>query len=345
MPLMSVVVQAKLSEPTGQIEGRAPTVAGTLFLAIPNGDTVNNYAIMDDAWRPNDINVSIDTTDLTLSDLDGDCVSPLTCTATVDVAEDLLVWKSNGTPLTTAQLAASFSPQFSGKTLTVSASAPVTAVSSSGVPNTAVRVLSTETYTVVVPNPMIRVNGRVFPINTGFPRTGWQAATFDFLMDGTTTDTNSYYIYTSNQPWVTVSSTGQVSFQGTPSSSTKSVSITVTPRHGATENPVFTYVFTMEKWFMPLGRGGTWNLRDSIYRCTYNGWAVAQYLDIKGVGPNPYGPATMYGEWGNLLGSWSSGRSGYYIGGETAGTYVALNPYDGSLNASANAAMCALSSL
>lgn len=69
----SLEVCAGLSVPTGNIEGRAPTVSGTLFLALPNGNTVSNYDVMDGAWQPDNVEVSGDTTDLTLSDLDGDC--------------------------------------------------------------------------------------------------------------------------------------------------------------------------------------------------------------------------------------------------------------------------------
>ncbi|VFS47355.1 hypothetical protein [Budvicia aquatica] len=159
----SVGVNAKLSPSTGTIEGRAPTATGTLSVLFPDGATsVTNNAVVNAAMKPSDFKVS--TSVLTLQDLDGDTG----LSSSLDTAAVTWVWTYNGIGLTSDQLAESFSANFSGKTLTVSASAPVTVSSLTGAPTTSgPQPLSSATYSLVVPvAPTVRVNGASFAINS-----------------------------------------------------------------------------------------------------------------------------------------------------------------------------------
>lgn len=126
-------VWAEMSNSTGTIEGRPPTATGALSVMFPGGTTaVTNNAVVSTTLKPTDFGVS--ALGLTLQDLDGDTG----LSSSMEPAAVTWNWQYNNVALTPAQLAAPFSTNFLGKTLTVTASAPVTVSSLTGVPTAAV---------------------------------------------------------------------------------------------------------------------------------------------------------------------------------------------------------------
>jgi adhesin/invasin len=92
-----------------------------------------------------------------------------------------------------------------------------------------------------------------FTPGQGFPQTGFAGAKLYFLIDGSD-ENNSNYTWSSNQSWVTVDSSGDVTMNATqsstpddsPPSSDRQVTITGTPKTGGT---ALTYTFTIQKWY------------------------------------------------------------------------------------------------
>ncbi|OKP23813.1 hypothetical protein [Serratia fonticola] len=302
--LGSMPAMAKRSESTGTIEGRAPTAGGQLLIKKPDGALLVNNDLMTGTWTPNGFGVSPDGSELLLTDPDGDCDARLNiapCTATINTAGATKVWQVNGVNLTTAQLAATFLPNLAGQVLTLTATAPVTTASPTGAPKSNVQTLSTVTYRVNIPdNPMVRVNGYSFAINAGFPTTGFVGANFQFWMNGLNTGANSNYTYSSNRSWVTVDSTGMVSFVNMPSSTTKNATITITPKGGV--YPVRAYNFNVDTWFMGSGNT-TVDFYNAQKYCTDRGYQFAHNKVA-----SPYGSALernatapyLWPQWGNL---------------------------------------------
>ncbi|MFV8988337.1 beta strand repeat-containing protein, partial [Serratia fonticola] len=143
---------AVLSDKTGQIQGQAPTVTGSLQVLYPDGETVlADNATLGVNQIPSQFSVSSSFEGLILQDTDGDAG----LTALVDTEHATQRWKHDGAELTSAQLAAPFGDYFLGQTLTLEVSAPVTASSVSGLPTTAEPQIITSTYSVAVPLPSI----------------------------------------------------------------------------------------------------------------------------------------------------------------------------------------------
>ncbi|VFS51964.1 hypothetical protein [Budvicia aquatica] len=232
------MVWAKFSETAGPINGRVPTATGALNVMFPGTTTpVTNNAIVSTTQKPNDFSVSASA--LTLQDMDGD----VGLSATLDAAAATWVWKFNDVPLTPAQLAAPFSVNFLGKTLSVAASAPVTVSSVTGAPTTgSPQIFSSATYTVKVPvkPPMVRVNGYSFAMDSGFPQTGFVGGDFQFWMDGVGPSDNNNYTFKGDPqaPWVNVNPvTGIVAITGEPKSR-QAVNIDIIDKRGGGHNHI-----------------------------------------------------------------------------------------------------------
>ncbi|WP_134530959.1 hypothetical protein [Budvicia aquatica] len=127
--LVSFPTQAILSGPTGHIQGRAPTAAGGLLLSGPVGDIEDN-ATVSLLQTPSQFGISADTTELSLTDVDGD----LSLSVVVDVPRGSLAWSLDSVPLTASQLNQPFQTDFAGKTLSVVLTVPVITTSVTGVP-------------------------------------------------------------------------------------------------------------------------------------------------------------------------------------------------------------------
>lgn len=292
---------AKLSQPSDKIYGRAPTATGTLAVMFPGGVTaVTNNAVVSTTMKPADFRVSASA--LTLKDLDGDTG----LSSSLDTAAVTWVWKYNNVALTAAELAAPFSTNFLGKTLTVAASASVAVSSLTGAPKTgSPSPLTSVTYSLVVPAspPVVRVNGTSFAMNSGFPQTGFSQAQFQFWMDGTSAAGNSNYTFSPTNPaaWVTVdTTTGIVKFTSVPTAA-QTVNITITDNRGG---PSTTFAFSVAKWF--INNGSIRSKRsDGGSICTAKGgYSYASYAELVGAAPistnTRRAGRSLWEEWGDL---------------------------------------------
>ncbi|MCW8114265.1 hypothetical protein OQA87_22325 [Yersinia intermedia] len=200
-----------------------------------------------------------------MQDLDGDTG----LSSSMDIAAVTWVWKNGTVALTAAQLAAPFSTNFLGKTLTVSASVPVSVSSLTGAPITqGPQPLSSATYLLVVPEspPVVRVNGYSFAMDAGFPQTGFVGATFQFWMDGTSAAGNSNYTFSADPlvPWVTITpATGVVTFTNGPAAA-QTVNIQITDTRTGTST---TYPITLNTWFVNNGLSNQQNPSLGVAYC------------------------------------------------------------------------------
>ncbi|MCW8114059.1 hypothetical protein [Yersinia intermedia] len=294
-------VWAEMSNSTGTIEGRPPTATGALSVMFPGGTTaVTNNAVVSTTLKPTDFGVS--ALGLTLQDLDGDTG----LSSSMEPAAVTWNWQYNNVALTPAQLAAPFSTNFLGKTLTVTASAPVTVSSLTGVPTAgSPSTLSSATYSLVVPAspPVVRVNGASFAMNSGFPKTGFSQAQFQFWMDGTGTSGNSNYTFAADPlaPWVTVNpTTGIVKFTSVPAAA-QTVNITITDNRGG---PATTFSFRVGTWFINKGSNYTTAAGADSYCASLSGYATPSYQKMTNAEYNTGGTRApdgrLWDEWGDL---------------------------------------------
>ncbi len=326
--LVSFPTQAILSGPTGHIQGRAPTAAGGLLLSGPVGDIEDN-ATVSLLQTPSQFGISADTTELSLTDVDGD----LSLSVVVDVPRGSLSWSLDSVPLTASQLNQPFQTDFAGKTLSVVLTVPVITTSVTGVPTSGTQPF-TQTYRVNVPaRPLVRVNGTSFAIDSAFPTTGFTGATFTLWMNGVDTQTNDRYTWASNQPWVSVLG-GQVTLTSTPTTATRTVTITATPTAGG---PAVTYTFSLARWFMSNGLTKSDGSTSDVW-CSTQG---AQVPTRQGVTSDIGGGATrgtgsLWGEWGSMPNYGSQWSGDYYWTKDTAlsGKRYSVGMTYGSLNLS-----------
>ncbi|GKX51793.1 hypothetical protein SOASR029_21020 [Budvicia aquatica] len=299
---------------------------------MPGGTTtVTNNIALSFTQVPNEFLAS--TVSLTLADMDGD----LDLVPSFDASAVTKTWNISGDrALTPSELSSPLisSTALWGKTLTVSLSVPVTVTSRTGIPLAAdsPTSFSSVTYTVKVPSvpPKLQVNGVIVNLGTGFPKTGFIGAKFQFLMNGTTTATNSNYTYAVNPPvsWVTVDSTGIVLFTAEPPAS-QPVNIIIRDKTTGVETK---YNFTIGTWFITNGTGRL-NKANAAVFCQNkgNGYALPSYTVMTTTIPtDPTNTAgirpsvgNVYGEWGNpgLVSSttWDPNSVGFWVNEEVPG--------------------------
>jgi len=142
-----------------------------------------------------------------------------------------------------------------------------------------------------LPNPFVNItsNKVVFALGNGFPTTGSLGAKFTI----NTPDGPTRYTWTSSQPWVSVSAGGEVSFTGSPTSSTKSVTITAIQG-----NNHLSYTFALQKWFAKGSSNATFSNVGA--ECRNNGGDVPEPMDIAGPLIAKRVVGSLWGEWGNM---------------------------------------------
>ncbi|PHI30065.1 hypothetical protein CRN84_12290 [Budvicia aquatica] len=297
--MMSLGAQAQ-SVSTQSIKGRVPTASGNILIQGPGGLVIEDNVAVSLSAAPAQFSVSPDTTDLILSDSDGD----LGLTAEVDSAAGTLIWTSHQTPLTAEQVARAFGAEFAGRTLTVRASAPVTVSSRDGDPRSGTQTLHSATYTLHVPElPLpvtaLLVGGAEFPVTSGFPTQGFVGATFQVRL-GDTVANNALYTWSTQSDWVSVDSQGRVSFMATPSSTHKTVVIKAIDKVGGGES---IYTFTVNEWFIHQGSvAGTASQADSACAAQSGGnYAVPSWTRLSaGPGSARAGDGPLWNAWGSL---------------------------------------------
>lgn len=141
------------------------------------------------------------------------------------------------------------------------------------------------------------VNGYEFSLNAGFPSTGFIGAEFNLTMS---VPVNRYTWSSSNTSWVTVSSSGKVTFTGKGDSSP--VTITATPIAGGAP---MTYTFTVTDWFINNG-SAKMNWSNASNWCSTRGLNSPTRADLT-QGRGIRGMGSLWSEWGNMYSYSSAG--------------------------------------
>ncbi|MBW4198905.1 hypothetical protein JW310_19905 [Enterobacter cloacae subsp. cloacae] len=89
----------------------------------------------------------------------------------------------------------------------------------------------------------LAVSGHTFGIDSGFPSTGFNSAKFQVQVGGSAAN-NGNYTYSTDQAWVAVDNSGNVTFTGTPDGSTKTFKIKALSSDGITS---YSKTFTVNK--------------------------------------------------------------------------------------------------
>ena len=305
-----------LSAPTGQINGRAPTAAGSVSILMPDGATplVDNAQVLG-SKKPNEFSLAPLSPGITFTDLDGDAqavpglaITPGGVTWT---------WKNGVTPLTATQLNQTFATNFAhNTTLTVQANAPVLSTSLTGLPTTSGTpiVLSTPEYQVRVnipPTPVIRVNGTTFAWDSGFPTMGFEGAKFQLYMNGVDATANSQYTYqeSGNQTWVDIPASnasgteGTFTFTGTPTSANKTLKLIATNKTDS--NDKHTLNITIGRWFVNGGTTtGTAANADAYCTGLGDGYSTPPYATMTNAAYGATGTrapsSSLWSQWGRM---------------------------------------------
>ncbi|MGS0636981.1 inverse autotransporter beta domain-containing protein, partial [Citrobacter sp. VF227] len=182
--------------------------------------------------------------------------------------------------------------------------------------------VSPVTVTLTAPPPQIMsgtvsVNGATFALDSGFPTTGFMGASFRIQPGGSDAN-NNQYIWSSDQSWVSVAGTGVVTFTGTATRATKTVTITATPVAGGAP---LTYAFTLKGWYINDGDAiRSWS-DANMYCSSQSGYSLPTIVQLtndtwrkssgaKGQDQTRAANAGLWSEWGNLTSYSGAGFSG-----------------------------------
>ncbi|UUR73854.1 inverse autotransporter beta domain-containing protein [Enterobacter asburiae] len=177
------------------------------------------------------------------------------------------------------------------------------------------------------------VNGHNFALNSGFPSTGFAQATFRVQPASTTSTGNTGnaddYIWSDDQEWVSVDGSGNVTFTESATSSSKTVTVTATPKSGIAGMP-YAYTFTVGKWFSDAGSTNrTWPDTDNY--CISQGSSIPSREEMSsGLDTRQLG--SLWGEWGDVTAySGSEFRAGSYWSNyaNTSTTHITIRLTDG----------------
>ncbi|EMN1411349.1 hypothetical protein ROS59_003393 [Enterobacter cloacae] len=168
------------------------------------------------------------------------------------------------------------------------------------------------------PNTTFSVNGQTFSLNSGFPSTGFIQAKFQVLVGGSSSG-NGNYTWSTDQPWVSVDGSGNVTFTGTPNSSTKTFKIKALSGDGIT---LHTKSFTVNKWFLSgTGAGGSVSWTEASNYCSTRGGqpAISELTNAVSGTDGTRVTGKLWGEWGSL--PKYSGSGFRYTGSSTSAFY------------------------
>ncbi|MBG0639189.1 Ig-like domain-containing protein [Enterobacter asburiae] len=177
------------------------------------------------------------------------------------------------------------------------------------------------TFTAPPPGPMpsttkIAVNGANFAVDGGFPKTGYDGAKFQIAIKGSAAN-NANYTWSDNSDWVSVDSTGTVTFSGEGTSD--EVTITATPKNGGVP---YEYKFQLEKWFKNPNASVNGSNPGTVCTALDGGYSLSAPSDILNVSDaassgsaasRAAGGAHLWSEWGITawgLNLWTSQTSG-----------------------------------
>ncbi|MHA6673466.1 hypothetical protein ACXX29_015935 [Enterobacter mori] len=149
------------------------------------------------------------------------------------------------------------------------------------------------------PNTTFSVNGQTFSLNSGFPSTGFIQAKFQVLVGGSSSG-NGNYTWSTDQSWVSVDGNGNVTFTGTPNSSTKSFKVMALSSDGIT---LHSKSFTVNKWFLSgTGAGGSVSWTEASNYCSTRGGqpAISELTNAVSGTDGTRVTGKLWGEWGSL---------------------------------------------
>ncbi|HCT3926918.1 TPA: hypothetical protein OTT35_000041 [Citrobacter koseri] len=293
--LHSHTVMAQLSGETGRIQGTAPITTGTIQLLYPDNRTyvVNNITLPLEQI-PEAFSVSTNVSELVVSDEDGD--TGLSVVINNVAAE--LAWKYNGEALNDSYLGVPLEYNFPGEEIELVVNVPVISSSETGQPTQSEPQYINSTYSFQIPiRPVIRVNQHLFSLSDGFPSTGFEGVSFEFLMNGSSTEVNDRYEWSVNQSWVTVQN-GNVIFNGTPEAEGYRTVVVKAVRNEPEEE--FIYTFTIDRWFTSSGMMN-YSLRweNALEFCNNKGYDIASINELTS-GRSIRMIGSLYSEWGGL---------------------------------------------
>lgn len=284
---------------TASIDSESRSI-NTLFVAGPpaviQAEVTQNNAL---ANGNDDNNVLVHVADSHGNNIVGETVS-FTATNGVTIREPSVQTDSNGE----AEIALTSSS---------AVSSDVTATTTNGVSATANVEFFEELHMT-----HILVNGASFAANDGFPASGFVGAEFQLVV-GETPAENSAYHWRADQSWVSVDSSGNVSFNQAPTSANNRV--TITAEHQGNGSSL-TYQFTVNRWFRNNGFA-IMGYSDAAAWCSSQGggYAIPGYAQMTdrtpimetGAGRHPNG--RLWNEWGTMS---------RYANGWFAGNYLSL---------------------
>ncbi|MGL5757773.1 inverse autotransporter beta domain-containing protein, partial [Plesiomonas sp.] len=172
----------------------------------------------------------------------------------------------------------------------------------------------------------VYVQGTVYPITAGFPRSGFKNAFFRFQTVGIGSNTynyNRYYTWTTDKSWATVDNSmniAEVTFTGEPAFGDGKLTIRGIPKPGGV-HPEVTYEINIVDWFAN-GGSQTYTVNDATYAtaCSdiglppeYTGFSYTKFTDASPQSSsNPRradGPLTS--AWGYLVNYPNAGWENY----------------------------------
>ncbi|MCU6162193.1 Ig-like domain-containing protein, partial [Enterobacter bugandensis] len=140
----------------------------------------------------------------------------------------------------------------------------------------------------------LRVGRATYSKESGFPSTGFKGAEFEIELSN---NNASYFSWTSDAPWVSVSNIGYVTFNGAGNSS--KVTVTGIPKNGGDR---VTFAFTLNSWFIS-GTNVTF-AEASTYCSSQAGYSLPTVQQLNGSTSDSNGiPGVIGGlwsEWGDM---------------------------------------------
>lgn len=204
------------------------------------------------------------------------------------------------------------------------------------------------TFTAPPPAPMpsttkIAVNGANFAVDAGFPKTGYDGAKFQIAIKGAAAN-NANYTWSDNSDWVSVDSTGTVTFNGEGTSD--EVTITATPKAGGV---TLEYSFQLVTWFKNMNVSVKSGNAEGVCTNLGEGYHLPSVLEItdsmvtgKHTDRIP-GSNHLWSEWavawGNLWTSDLSGTWHYYVATDNTDVDVWVQNFDGEIDAACSKAL------
>lgn len=168
----------------------------------------------------------------------------------------------------------------------------------------------------------------LFPVQSGFPFTGFMGARGLIFIDNSM-DKNNDYVWKSSQSWVTVRNDGSFVMISEPDSSSASVVITATPKAGGES---LSYKFNLRQWFY---LSGSTEYPVVGQACTRADSIPARFAQVTtalpGSGGARFETGTLFGEWQGFIGpAWASDAPDEY------GNVYYVNQSDGAVRITRN---------